>query len=90
MYSSRGSPPGTVAAGRLPRMSGRMPKGSRNASSPYPAIRAIEAYDPSTRSCTRATARKTWSGSRSGPVISDCSSEPRMLTSSSVSLLVLR
>jgi hypothetical protein len=44
-----------------------MPNGSRNASRPYPAINAMVAYEPSTRSCTRVTAWNTCAGSSSSP-----------------------
>ena len=67
-----------------------MPKGSRKASRPYPAISAIVAYDPSTRSWTRVTAWNTCAGSSSKPEIEDCSSFASTFTSSSVSELVLR
>ena len=73
-----------------PSTSGRMPNGSRNASSPCPAISAIAAYEPSTRSCSALIASNTWSGSRSLPRTCACSSLASTLTSSSVSESVLR
>jgi hypothetical protein len=45
-----------------PMDSGRMPYGSRKASTPWPAMSATTAYEPRTRLCTLATAVNTSCG----------------------------
>ena len=72
-----------------PITSGRMPCGSRKASTPQPAIIATTAYAPRTRRWTFATAAKTVSGSSRVPLAARSSSCARTFSNTSESEFVL-
>ena len=66
-----------------------MPNGSRKASTPWPAISAMTAYEPRTRRCTLRTAVNTSSGWSGTPRVDFSSSCANTLSSTSESLSVL-
>ena len=74
---------------REPRASGRIPRGSRNATSPNPNTRATAAYPPTQRRCTPETARKMSSSPMHGEPEA-CSSCANTLSSTSESESVFR
>ena len=72
-----------------PMHSGRIPKGSRKASKPWPAISATTAYEPLMRLWTPRTAANTSPGVSGKPRVVFSSSWASTLSSTSESLSVL-